>query len=213
MQKIKTKICGITTKETLNACVDGGADYVGFVFYAPSPRNISPEDAADLADNMPERVKRVVLIVDATDAEISKICSALNPDFIQCHGDESPERVREIKEKFSVPIIKAINVKTASDLNKFKAYEESADMFLFDAKNREGDLPGGEGISFDWGIMKNFTCSKPWMLAGGLRKENIAMAIRKTGVKIIDLSSGVESTRGVKSPTKITELLTSIQKL
>ena len=209
----KTKICGITTKETLLSCIKGGAEYIGFVFYKKSARNISIEKANELVKEIKGKLKIVALIVDATNDEISRIISAINPDFLQCHGNENIDRLQEIKDKFSIPIIKAVNIGSYQDLNNYKKYQNVADMFLFDSKSKDSDFLGGQGVSFDWKIMNEFKCSKPWMLAGGLNINNVKQAIEETNAKIIDLSSGVEIKKGVKSSIKIKDLLKFIELL
>lgn len=206
----KVKICGLTTPETLAAALDGGADYVGFVFYPPSPRHLSPEAAAPLAAQARGRAKIVALMVDPDDAIIVAVIDRVGPDLIQLHGSETPERVAELKARFRVPIMKAIKVETAEDAAAAHAYRDTADLILFDAKapkGMAGALPGGNGLSFDWRVLDGVKDEIPYMLSGGLTPDNVAAAIRLTGARAVDVSSGVEVRPGAKDVSLIAAFL------
>jgi phosphoribosylanthranilate isomerase len=192
------KTCGLSTKESVDFAVNAGADYVGFVFFARSPRNISPEDAASIVEDVPRTVKKVAVLVDPDDDFIEEVIDYLEPDYLQLHGNESVERVQNIKHTFGMPIIKAISVASAEDVKRAAEYH-AADMFLFDTKApADATLPGGNGETFDWELLSNVTLDKPWFLAGGLTVQNVADAIKLTGARIVDASSSLESEAGVK---------------
>jgi phosphoribosylanthranilate isomerase len=195
---VKVKICGLSTAESVETAIDAGADFVGFVFYAKSPRNVSLPQAAQLAEFARGRVKTVALIVDASDADILAIRSAVKPDYFQTHGSETPERVMEITRLTSTPVIKAIRVASGDDIASAAAFKCKAAFILFDAKapkSLANALPGGNGISFDWGLVAG---TDGFMLSGGLTPDNVAEAIAVTGAAMVDVSSGVESAPGVK---------------
>ena len=198
------KICGITDSDALEAAIDGGADMVGFVFYPPSPRLIEPDFAAELADLLPDEIQTVGLFVDADDAALDRVMTHLRLDLIQCHGSESPERIQAIRLEYGVPVMKSIPIAGPDDLAAIAPYLEVADQLLFDAKPpKNATLPGGNAVSFDWSILAGHKVGLPWMLAGGLTAENVAQAIKITGAKMVDVSSGVEVAPGQKDPTKI----------
>ena len=199
------KICGLSTQETMQAALDAGADMVGLVFFPRSPRNVSLEQAVPLAAQARGRAKIVVLTVDADDVLLKSIVNAVKPDYIQAHGSETPERVGEITTKFGVPVIKAIKVKEASDISSAKAYKDVADLILFDAKAPEDLLPGGNGLSFDWNLLKGK--DGQFMLSGGLNPGNVAHAITLTRAPIVDVSSGVETTPGKKDISLIRKFI------
>ena len=195
---VKVKICGLSTVESVETAIDAGASFVGFVFYAKSPRNISLHHAKDLATQARGRAKTVALIVDAPDAVIRAVNETVNPDYFQAHGAETPQRIVEINRLTAKPVIKAIKVAAASDTLAAASYDDKAEFILFDAKAPEtllNALPGGNGIAFDWKLVAN---SKGFMLSGGLNPENVANAIAVTGAPMVDVSSGVESAPGVK---------------
>ncbi|WP_321394538.1 phosphoribosylanthranilate isomerase [Emcibacter sp.] len=203
---VAVKICGLSTPESLNAAIDHGAAYVGFVFYPPSPRNISPEKAGELTAMVPATAKKVGVFVNPDDSLLEEVLSAASLDILQLHGSESPDRVREIREKFDRPVMKAIAVAGAEDIRAAKTYETSADMLLFDAKapkNLENALPGGNGLAFDWQLIRDSQWSVPWMLSGGLDADNISEAIATSAAEIVDVSSGVEVRPGEKDVHKI----------
>ncbi len=198
------KICGLSTPESLEAAISARADMAGFVFFAPSPRNISFERARDLGAQAHGRVTKVALTVDADDVTFEQIVATLKPDLLQLHGKEMPARAAELSRRFSLPVMKAIGISAAADLAAIAAYESVVDRVLFDAKPPKGAvLPGGNGQAFDWTILRDVQTEKPWMLSGGLDADNVAEAIRITGARGVDVSSGVESAPGVKDPRRI----------
>jgi phosphoribosylanthranilate isomerase len=198
------KICGLSSAPTLAVALEEGADMVGFVFFEKSPRNVTPEIARALARQARSRAEIVALTVDATDRALAEIVAATEPDYLQLHGRESPERVDEIQRKFGVSAIKAISVAEAADLAKADAYASAADALLLDAQPPKGAvLPGGNGVAFDWRLARDFHPRKPWLLSGGLNAHNIAQALARSLARGIDVSSGVESARGVKDAEKI----------
>jgi phosphoribosylanthranilate isomerase len=205
----RAKICGLTTPETVAAAVEGGASYVGFNFYPRSPRAVTPEAAARLAAAVPASVAKVALVVDADDSLIGAITEALAPEILQLHGSETPERVEAIRAHTSRKVMKAIAIATPADVERIRAYEAVADLLLLDAKPPPGGLPGGNGLPFDWQLLKDARWTLPWLLAGGLTPENVAEAIRSTGATHVDVSSGVEDRPGVKSPEKIRRFLSA----
>lgn len=193
------KICGLTTEDAVDKAVALGATHIGFIFFPKSPRNIEPTDAGRLADRVRGRVKIVAVTVDADSDTLDEIVDQLSPDILQLHGKESPERVLTVKAVYGLPVIKAFSVREADDLKKIDPYIGIADRFLFDAKPPAGsDLPGGNGVSFDWNLMHLLDGSVDYMLSGGLNKDNLVEAIRMTGAPGIDASSGVERAPGVK---------------
>ncbi len=201
---IDVKICGLATAEAVKAAVEAGADYVGFVFYGASPRCVLPGRAASLVVMVPDDVSRVGLVVDADDTTLESILRKAPLDMLQLHGDESPERVEEIKTNFGLPVIKAVALSEADDLGRARIYEHSADMLLFDAMPPgAADRPGGNARTFDWNLLGGESWAVPWMLAGGLDAENLEIAVRTSGAEVVDVSSGVESALGVKDPEKI----------
>lgn len=201
---MQVKICGLTTKESVAAAVEAGARYIGFVFFPKSPRNITIKQAALLARDVPDGVAKVALTVNADDAQLEALLSQVSIDILQLHGSESPARVAEIKARFGLPVLKAVGVADAADLGQLETYAQVADQLLVDAKPPKGyDLPGGNGLAFDWRLIAGREWPVPWLLAGGLTPENVAEAVRLTGATQVDVSSGVESTAGVKDLDKI----------
>lgn len=202
------KICGITDADALDAAVDGGADFVGFVFCPGSPRAITAAAAAELADALPDEITKVGLFVDPTNAELEAVLTEFRLDLIQLHGQESPARVDEIRLEFGLPVMKAIGIATAADIAAARAYEDHADWLLFDAKPTPEDTrAGGLGRSFAWHLMQDWRGETPWMLAGGLTPENLARAVDESGAGAVDVSSGVERAPGVKDPARIAAFL------
>ena len=198
------KICGLSTPEALDVALDAGADMVGFVFFPPSPRNLSFKTAAALESRVRGQAKKVALSVDADDTLLAYVVDALGPDILQLHGRETPSRVAEIREKFGRPAMKAIGVATAADFAAAAPYNNAADFLLFDAKPPKGAaLPGGNGRAFDWRMAQGFSPKRPWLLSGGLDPDNVAEAIAETGAIGVDVSSGVESAPGIKDETRI----------
>jgi phosphoribosylanthranilate isomerase len=208
------KICGMTTPEAVRAAVEGRAAYIGFVFFARSPRHIAPQDAARLA--APHRggpVKVVALMVDPADADVAFVAQALTPDLLQLHGRESPERTAAIRAACGLPVIKAVGVRDASDIAAARAYDGAADHLMFDAKPPEGsDRPGGHGATFDWTLLEGVRLSRPWFLAGGLDPWNVAEAARAARAPLVDVSSGVERGPGVKDPGLISAFLDAVRR-
>lgn len=208
------KICGLKTAEALAAALDGGASHVGFIFFPKSPRNILPEEAGQLRRAALGRAGAVAVTVDADDALLDGIVAAMAPDMLQLHGKESPARVAAVKARYGLPVMKAFAVSEAADVAAAAAYEGIADRMLFDARPPKGaELPGGNGVPFDWRILDGVAVPKPWMLSGGLTPENVAAAVQATGARAVDVSSGVESARGVKSPERIRAFLAETAKL
>jgi phosphoribosylanthranilate isomerase len=206
----EVKICGLRSEAALDAALAGGADYVGFVFYAKSPRNISPEQARLLAARARGKAKIVALLVDPDDAQLDAVVEAVAPDIIQLHGSESPARVSEVAARSRRPVMKAIAVATADDVQAASAYAGHAQRILFDAKplaGAPGALPGGNGIAFDWQALKGHDAGIDFMLAGGLTPGNVAEAVRLTGAPAVDVSSGVESGPGEKDVALIGRFL------
>jgi len=200
----RVKICGLSTHEGLQAVADTGAAYVGFVFFPKSPRNVSIEQARELALATPVGLAKVALVVDADNAFLDAITDAVPLDMLQLHGHESPERVLEIKARYGLPVMKAVGISDASDVPNIDLYNAVADQILIDAKPpKSATLPGGNGLSFDWTLIAKRRWPKPWMLAGGLTPDNVAEAIALTGATQVDVSSGVEAGVGIKDNTKI----------
>lgn len=198
------KICGLSTRETLDVALEARADMVGFVFFPPSPRHISLEAARDLGARVAGRALKAALTVDADDAVFAELIAALKPDLLQLHGSETPERVASVKARFGLPVMKVLPVETAADLAAVARYRTVADRILFDARApKEATRPGGLGKPFDWTLLKGIDPGLPWMLSGGLTPENVAEALRITDAPGVDVSSGVERAPGVKDPDKI----------
>lgn len=197
------KICGLKTPAALRAAAEAGAAYVGFVFFPKSPRNVTLAEARALAADAPAGLMKVALLVDPDDALVDEI--AASPiDMIQLHGEESPARVSAIRARSGLPAMKALGVAVREDLARLDDYAEAADQLLVDAKPAPGDaLPGGNGLAFDWRLLAGRSWSRPWMLAGGLNPGNVAEAIRLTGARQVDVSSGVERAPGVKDEDMI----------
>lgn len=209
------KICGLSTPDAVTAAVDGGAAYLGFVFFAKSPRTLEPELAARLAAPVRQatNVKVVALMVDPDDEAVADIAAKLNPDLIQLHGHETPERVAHIRNLAGLPLIKAVGVRDASDIAAARRYEGAADHLMFDAKAPEGsDRPGGHGTRFDWTLLEGLRLDKPWFLAGGLDPWNVAEAVRLSRAPVVDVSSGVERGPGVKDPHLIAAFLDAVRR-
>lgn len=207
------KICGLKTPEDAHVAIEAGADYLGCVFFPPSPRHVSPDLAAEVFDMIGDAdVGRVGLFVNPSDDELSTVLNHVRLDLIQLHGDESPERVEEVRQMFALPVMKALPIETADDVVAAKAYDGVADKLLFDAKPPKGATrPGGNAISFDWTLLTDTSWTVPWMLAGGLTVENVQDAIKQSGAKAIDVSSGVEIEKGVKSAELIQSFIARVK--
>jgi len=204
----KVKICGLKTQVALDAALAGGADYVGLVFFPPSPRNVAPAAARALADKARGRAKIVALMVDPDDALIDTVVASAAPDLLQLHGEETPERAADIRSRWGRPVMKAIKVETGEDARAALRYRAAADLILFDARApTDSTRPGGNGAPFDWRTLLGVKDQVPFMLSGGLTPDNVAEAIRATGAVIVDVSSGVESSPGEKDPELIRRFL------
>ena len=209
------KICGLSTEETLAAAVEAGAGLVGFVFYPPSPRAVTADRAARLVQGVPRTVAKVGLFVDPDDALLDRVLTQAGLDVIQLHGKEAPGRVAQIRERFRRPVMKAIKVGTAEDVAVAERYLDAADRLLFDAQppRRPDALPGGNGEPFDWSLLADRSWPVPWMLSGGLTIENIADAVRITRAPALDVSSGVETSPGIKDVRLIRDFIATAKQL
>jgi phosphoribosylanthranilate isomerase len=204
LMSLLVKICGLSTAETLDVALGEGADAVGFVFFAPSPRHLSYEAARKLGARVKGQAEKVALTVDADDAIFAAIVESLHPDALQLHGKESPARVAAIKQRFALPVMKAIPIEVRADLAVIADYAGVADRLLFDARApREATRPGGLGKPFDWRLLENLDPGVPFMLSGGLDAGNVAEALRVTRARAVDVSTGVERAPGEKDPDKI----------
>ncbi|MEK9661885.1 MAG: phosphoribosylanthranilate isomerase [Alphaproteobacteria bacterium] len=213
---VQAKICGINDAVAMHAAIDGGADFVGLVFYPPSPRNVPPDVAAPLAELVPNDITRVGLFVDPDDALIEAARDAAGLDMAQLHGNESPARCDEVRQRFGLPVMKALKIAEAADLDAVDAYAGHVDWLMFDAKapaDMKGALPGGNALAFEWALLSGRSFSRPWMLAGGLNPANIAEAVRISGAAAVDVSSGVEAAPGKKDPAKIAAFLAAVRAL
>jgi phosphoribosylanthranilate isomerase len=203
---VQVKICGINSAAAADAALHAGADFGGLVFFAGSPRNLSLQQGATLAERMRGRLKLAALVVDEGDEKLAAIAAEVKPGFFQLHGKETPGRAADIRARFDIPIIKALPVAEPGDLAKASAYDDVAEMFLFDAPPAAAATrPGGHGAAFDWRILRGSNFARPWFLAGGLTPENVARAIEVSGAQMVDVSSGVESAPGVKSQSRIAD--------
>jgi phosphoribosylanthranilate isomerase len=213
---VEVKICGINSEPALDAAIEGGARYVGFIFFPPSPRFVFPSVAAELANRVPSAagVTRVGVFVDPTIESLDDLLMHVPLDMIQLHGHESPEEVEAIRYTFRLPVMKAIGIRAASDFEQVEEYKAVADRLLFDAKPPEGaTLPGGNALAFDWTLMAGRSFPLPWTLSGGLDAKNIAEAVGASGASAVDVSSGVESEPGRKDPALIKAFLDAARRL
>jgi phosphoribosylanthranilate isomerase len=197
------KICGITTRDALEAAIAARADYAGFNLVERSPRFLTFEALARLAALAGDSISKVGVFVDADDRPIAEAISAGRLDILQLHGSETPERADEVKARHGLPVWKALPVAAAKDVGLASAYRDAVDLILFDAKTPKGTLPGGTGLAFDWSLLAAYRAALPWGLAGGLTPENVAEALRITSAPLVDTSSGVESAPGVKDVDRI----------
>lgn len=211
---VRAKICGLSTPEAVRAAIDGGAEFLGFVFFDKSPRNIAPDVAARLTPPARARnVKIVALAVDPTDAELDLIVGGLSPDLIQLHGKESPSRAREVAQRTGRGVIKVLPVSDSSDIAAAGAYEPVVEHLMFDAKPpRDAERPGGLGEPFDWNLLEGRRFQRPWLLAGGLDPWNVGEAVKRSGAPVVDVSSGVERGPGLKDPALITAFLDAVRR-
>lgn len=207
---LAVKICGLGDEESLKASVDAGAALIGLMFYPPSPRFLEPARAARLAARTPSSLRRVGVFVDPDDDTLAAILDRVPLDMIQLHGHETPSRVAALRARFALPVIKAIRVASAEDLDQARDFEGNADMLLFDAKppsDMKDALPGGNALRFDWSLLKGRRWTRPWMLSGGLSVANLEQAVHETGARMVDVSSGVERRPGKKDPARIRAFL------
>ncbi len=211
-EMVQVKICGITSAAAAKAAAENGAAYLGFVHFPASPRHVTPERAAQLAEGVPAGIGKVSVLVNPENAALKTVLQSFRPDYLQLHGGETPARIREIKEMFGIPVIKAVKIRAADDIAAGMAYRDIADMLLFDAREPENGLPGGNGLKFDWNLLKDRNFSFKWILSGGLNAENVKQAIATTGAPVVDVSSGVESAPGVKDATLIKAFLKQVLK-
>jgi phosphoribosylanthranilate isomerase len=208
-----TKICGVSTPEAVRAALDGGAGFLGFMFFERSPRKVTPEAAARLAQPVQGRAKVVAVTVDPSDAELDHIVSGLRPDLIQLHGRESPARVREIAARSGAGVVKVVPVSEASDVDAARDYETVVEHLMFETKPpKHAERPGGLGATFDWTLLAGRRFSRPWFLAGGLDPWNVGEAIAASGAPMVDVSSGVERGPGLKDPALITAFLDAVRR-
>ena len=211
---VTAKICGVTTPEAVRAALDGGAAYLGFNFFPKSPRYVSPETAARLAEPVRGRGMKIVAVtVDPSDALLERLRDTLRPDLVQFHGMEAPSRVREAAAKAEAGAVKVISVSSADDLTAAAQYELVTEHLMFDAKTPEGSaLPGGMGAKFDWTMLSGRRFARPWFLAGGLDPWNVAEAVSASGAPMVDVSSGVERGAGLKDPALISAFLDAVRR-
>jgi phosphoribosylanthranilate isomerase len=201
---VGVKVCGINSREAANAALAAGAEFCGLVFHPQSPRRVSFELGRTLAAGMRGRMRVVAVFADAGDAEIAGALAGARPDFIQLHGKESPSRVAHLRQQFGLPVIRAVPVAEAADLEAARRFEELAEFLLFDARTpSEAPRPGGYGAAFDWRLLAGATFRVPWFLSGGLTPANVSEAISVSGARNVDVSSGVEDAPGRKNPEKI----------
>ncbi|MCK0167548.1 phosphoribosylanthranilate isomerase [Jannaschia sp. S6380] len=208
---VRVKICGLRTVSDVDAAARAGAAYMGMVFFRRSPRHVDMDQARELALAAPPGLAKVALLVDPDDAELDAICDAVPLDMIQLHGAETPARVTAVRERMGLPVMKAVGLRTRADLAEVGQYAEVADQLLIDAKPAPGALPGGNGIGFDWSLLTGRSWPVPWMLAGGLTSDNVAEAVRMTGARQVDVSSGVESAPGVKDADLIAAFAAAVR--
>ena len=205
---MRVKICGLTTLGTLSAAVASGASYVGFVFFEKSPRHLTIKQASIMAESVPMGICKTALVVDPTDQELDTLLGAVPIDMIQLHGHETAERVSEVKQRFGLPVMKAVGISDETDLNQLNEYSRVSDQILVDAKPpKDANIPGGNGLAFDWRLIAGRRWPTPWMLAGGLTNKNVAEAARLTGARQFDVSSGVETLTGVKDIQLISDFI------
>ena len=215
MSGVAAKICGLSTAEAVQSAAAAGARYVGFIFYEPSPRHVLPAQAAGLA-SAASAVEKVAVMVDPADDLIADVTAQVAVDLLQLHGSEDPRRVATIRQTFGVPVMKAVRVSAEEDQIKAREWEHAADMLLFDAKppaTMNDALPGGNALRFDWNLLRDQTWACPWMLSGGLTADNVAEAASVSGARIVDVSSGVESSPGQKDPALISRFLTAVARI
>ena len=214
--KLTVKICGMNSQTAVNAAIASGVDYLGFVFFPPSPRSLTPEFASSLMEERSNDFKVVAVVVNPSDKLLEEITNHLAPDIFQLHGSETAEDITNIKQKFNTKIIKAIKISEREDFEEVSKFDKIADFLLFDAAapmNTTHSLPGGNGISFNWNWLSNVSLATPWFLSGGLNINNINEAVQTTGAAAVDVSSGVEDKAGIKNTQKIIEFMNTVRTL
>ena len=210
---LDVKICGLRTPEAVDAALAGGATHVGFIFFPKSPRHVTPEQAAALRDRVRGKAQAVAVTVDAGDAQLDEIVAVMRPDMLQLHGRETPERVLAVKARYGLRVIKALSVGEAADLARLKPYEGAADRFLLDAKPpADSELPGGNGVAFDWSILQGLEKGADYLLSGGLTPDNVGDALHLASPPGLDVSSGVESAPGVKDIARIEAFFRAVER-
>lgn len=206
------KLCGFSDKVTIDAAISNGCNFLGFIFFDKSSRNITPKNAALISKNIPSSVAKVAVVVDASFEFLEEIVREFSPDYLQFHGDENIEHLQSVKNKFpQIKIIKAFKIKDKSDLDKVNDFSQVADLFLFDSKVENES--GGTGQKFDWNLIKDFESKRDWFLSGGLNIDNIEEAVKITGANMIDISSGIEESRGKKSTILIANFMNKVKEL
>ena len=212
----KFKICGLSTEETIEVATEVGASMIGLVFFEKSPRNVSIKKATQLAKVAKQQIKSpkiVALTVNPKISELEEIISSVEPDIIQLHGNETNDSISEIRQKFNLPIIKAFGISNVSDLNQLNDYADLVEWYLFDATPpKNAELPGGNGLVFNWNILNNLKTKKPYILSGGLNNRNVGEAIKLTKPELVDVSSGVESNKGVKDIRLVKEFAAAVNR-
>ena len=214
--KLTVKICGMNSQTAVDAAIASGVDYLGFVFFPPSPRSLTPEFASSLMEERSDDFKVVAVVVNPSDKLLEEITNHLAPDIFQLHGSETAEDITNIKQKFNTKIIKAIKISKREDFEEVSKFDKVADFLLFDAaapENTTHSLPGGNGISFNWNWLSDASLETPWFLSGGLNISNINEAIKITGATAVDVSSGVENKAGIKNSKKIIEFMKTVRTL
>ena len=214
--KLTVKICGMNSQTAVDAAIASGVDYLGFVFFPPSPRSLTPEFASSLMEERSDDFKVVAVVVNPSDKLLEEITNHLAPDIFQLHGSETAENITNIKQKFNTKIIKAIKISKLEDFEEVSKFDKVADFLLFDAaapENTTHSLPGGNGISFNWNWLSDASLETPWFLSGGLNISNINEAIKITGATAVDVSSGVEDKAGIKNNKKIIEFMKTVRTL
>jgi phosphoribosylanthranilate isomerase len=210
--KVSIKVCGITDDYSASAAVTHGADFLGFVFYKSSPRYVSAKMAAEISEVVPDTVSKVALFVNPTDSELEQTLGFFRADYIQLHGNESPDRVDSIRWNFGLPVLKAIAVSSKKDIIASYSYHDHADMLLFDSKPPlHSTRPGGNALTFNWGLMSSYEGKLPWFLAGGLNSSNVARALSDSSASAVDVSSAVESVLGQKDPSLIANFIEAVK--
>ena len=213
---VATKICGVNSLAAARAAAEGGAAFVGFIFYPPSPRYVTPLAAQELTAAVPEDSATVGVFVNPTDAELDEVLGLVPLAMIQLHGRETAERVAEVRARSGIPIMKAIPILPAADVDAAAGCQDAADWLLFDARppaGKTGALPGGNAVAFDWSLLDGRTWRRPWMLSGGLNAGNVREAVAASGAKTVDVSSGVEDSPGRKNPERIRAFLDAVRVL